>query len=120
MRALHHVGAAAPGPVTPESDNARWQAGVIEGQEAEQSTQYAASAGATQDRALDARLTVLAAHLGIELRALDSDGWLLRHAGGASIGVVRGGDAVGAALAGFEAARNDVLALIARRAGRAA
>lgn len=29
MAALHHVGAAAPGPVTPKSDNARRQPGVI-------------------------------------------------------------------------------------------
>jgi hypothetical protein len=29
MRALHNVGAAAPGPVAPESDNARGQAGVV-------------------------------------------------------------------------------------------
>jgi len=49
MAALQQVGAAAPGQITPSgSDNARWQAGVIEGQTAEQSREYADAGTADQ------------------------------------------------------------------------
>lgn len=38
--------------------------------------------------------------------------WMLRHAHGACIGTVYGHEALAAAVAGFEAARNDVLAIV--------
>jgi len=104
MAALQQVGAAAPGPVTPSgSDNARWQAGVIEGQTAEQSREYADVAGVDQALDRDLALAARAATLGIELRALGSDAWLLRHARGGDIGAVRGHGPLLAAIAAFEA-----------------
>lgn len=58
-----------------------------------------------------------AALLGIEARSIGPGSWLLRHAHGACIGAVYGHEALAAAVAGFEAARNDVLALVQRMAG---
>ena len=58
-----------------------------------------------------------AALLGIEARSIGPAAWMLRHAHGACIGAVYGHEALAAAVAGFEAARNDVLALVQRMAG---
>lgn len=58
-----------------------------------------------------------AALLGIEARTIGPGAWLLRHAHGACIGAVYGAEALAAAVAGFEAARDDVLALVQRMAG---
>lgn len=105
MAALQHVGAAAPGPVTPTSDNARRQPGV-EGDRKEDSGDCAAK--------LIASATARAALLGIEVRQIDGGAWLLRHAFGADIGIVRGLPALAAAVAGFEAATRDVRELVQR------
>ncbi len=64
-----------------------------------------------------ATLIARAALLGIEARSIGPGSWLLRHAHGACIGAVYGHEALAAAVAGFEAARNDVLALVQRMAG---
>jgi hypothetical protein len=53
-----------------------------------------------------------AALLGIEVRELRGGAWLLQHASGASIGAVRGQQGLSSAVAGFEAARNDVAVLV--------
>lgn len=58
-----------------------------------------------------------AALLGIEARSIGPAAWMLRHAHGACIGAVYGHEALAAAVAGFEAARDDVLALVQRMAG---
>lgn len=58
-----------------------------------------------------------AALLGIEVRSAGPAAWLLRHPHGACIGAVYGHEALAAAVAGFEAARNDVQALVQRMAG---
>jgi hypothetical protein len=67
-----------------------------------------------------ATATARAALLGIEARPLGTDAWLLRSAAGATIGTVQGADALLAAVAGFEAARGDVAALVGRMARGAA
>ncbi|MFT3818299.1 MAG: hypothetical protein QM750_11805 [Rubrivivax sp.] len=115
MRALHHVGAAAPGPVTPIRDEAPELAGGG-GFKADQET----SNGRDRIAALIASATARAFDMGIEAKPLGGGAWLLRSALGSDIGATRDAKALFAAVAGFEAARNDVLALIARRAGRAA
>lgn len=58
-----------------------------------------------------------AALLGIEARSIGPAAWMLRHAHGACIGAVYGHEALAAAVAGFEAARDDVAALVQRLAG---
>lgn len=58
-----------------------------------------------------------AALLGIEAHSIGPAAWILRHAHGACIGTVHGAEALAAAVAGFEAARDDVLALVQRMAG---
>ena len=60
-----------------------------------------------------------AALLGIEARLSGTDAWMLRHAAGAHIGIVRGLPALQAAVAGFEAARDDMRVLISRMRGAA-
>jgi len=67
-----------------------------------------------------ATLIARAALLGIETRTIGPDSWLLRHAHGACIGAVYGHEALAAAVAGFEAARDDVAALVRGIAGRGA
>jgi hypothetical protein len=77
MAAPQHVGAAAPGPVTPcRSDNARDQAGVIEGQVTEQRSQYAGDEAADQARKADATLIARAALAGVELVRLADGTWI--------------------------------------------
>lgn len=66
---------------------------------------------------LIATVTARAALLGIEVRPIDADTWLLRHARGADIGIVRGLAALDAAVAGFEAAQRDVAELVRRLGG---
>lgn len=58
-----------------------------------------------------------AALLGIEVRPIAPDAWLLRHASGADIGIVRGLPALDEAVAGFEAAHRDVAELVQRMRG---
>ena len=106
MRQNHAHGAAAPGAVTPERDNAGWQAGVIGEQGQGDGPNCAAAAIAK------------AALLGIAVQPL-ADGWLLRHAGGASIGVVHGVGALAAAVGGFELAVADARELVQRLRRRA-
>lgn len=60
-----------------------------------------------------------AALLGIEAHRLAGGGYLLRHARGATIGIVGGDDALAAAMSGFEAAHNDVRLLVQRMRGAA-
>ena len=64
-----------------------------------------------------ATATARAALLGIEARPIAPDSWLLRHARGADIGIVRGLPALVAAVAGFEAAHRDVAELVRRMKG---
>lgn len=64
-----------------------------------------------------ATVTARAALLGIEVRRIGADTWLLRHARGADIGIVRGLAALDAAVAGFEAAQRDVAELVRRLGG---
>lgn len=108
MAAHHHVGAAAPGPVTPTSDKADG-ANVGPVEEAWEAN--------TPDSAKTTATTIArAALLGIEAHSIGPAAWLLRHAHGACIGAVYGHAALVAAVAGFEAARDDVLALVQRLA----
>lgn len=109
MRARHHVGAAAPGPATPTSDKA--DAGNV-GQVGE-----VREASAPDSAKATAPAIARAALLGIEARSIGPAAWLLRHTHGACIGTVHGAEALAAAVAGFEAARDDVLALVQRMAG---
>jgi hypothetical protein len=110
MAARINVGAAAPGQVTPRSDNARRQPGV-EGDRTADSGDYAEK--------LIATAAARAALLGIEVHQLGGGAWLLRHASGANIGAVRGLAALDAALGGFEAAQHDVRELVQRMRGAA-
>lgn len=97
MAAHQHVGAAAPGQVPPSrNDETRAQPGFIEGITEVDSGDCAA------------KLLARAARLGIEAHQLEGGAWLLRHALGASIGVVHGVAALDAALGGFEAVQIDV------------
>jgi len=109
MAARHHVGAAAPGPVPgPTSDNARVEPGA---------SREVREANAPDSAKATATAIARAALLGIEARSIGPAAWMLRHAHGACIGTVHGAEALAAAVAGFEAARDDVLALVQRMAG---
>ena len=105
-----NVGAVAPGPVTPASDNAPWPARV-DGNRTTDSGDCAAK--------LINTATARAALLGIEVHPVDGGVWLLRHARGASIGTVRGLAALDAAIGGFEAAQRDVRELVHQMRGAA-
>jgi outer membrane lipoprotein SlyB len=109
MLARHHVGAAAPGPVTPTSDKADAGNVGLVGKVREADVQDSAKATATA--------IARAALLGIEAHSIGPGAWLLRHAHGACIGAVYGHEALAAAVAAFEAARDDVLALVQRLGG---
>jgi hypothetical protein len=63
-----------------------------------------------------ATATARAALLGIEARPIGGGAWLLLAPTGACIGRVRGPGALAAAVAGFEAARRDMAALVASMA----
>ena len=65
-------------------------------------------------RKAEADAVARAALLGIEARLTGTDAWMLRHAAGAHIGIVRGLPALQAAVAGFEAARDDMRTLVQR------
>jgi hypothetical protein len=65
----------------------------------------------------EATAVARAALLGIEVYSTGPAVWKLRHARGADIGVVRGHQALAAAVAGFEAAHHDVAMLVRRLAG---
>ena len=111
MNALHHVGAVAPGQVTPEltqKDETPGLAGA-EGFRGKNS-----DGGGDGTCKLIATAIARAALLGIEARPLTDGAWLLRHARGADIGIVHGIGALTAAVAGFEAACSDVRALMQR------
>lgn len=110
MAARHHVGAAAPGQVTPTNDTADvaivGQVGEVRGSDAPDSAKANASTIAR------------AVLLGIECCAVGPNAWLLHHAHGACIGAVHGAEALAAAVEGFEHARDDVIELIQRLGGR--
>ena len=109
MAAHQHVGAAAPGSVTPKSDNAPWQGCVI--------GQHSKVNGGNSVTKSVATAIAKAACLGIECHLICVDTWLLRHAHGADIGVLHGVSALVAAVGGFEAANNDVRYLVQRMRG---
>lgn len=104
MAALRIDGAAAPGKVTPESDDAPGQGARQGGLAQEVSPDCAAK--------LIVTATARATLIGIEVHRIDGGAWLLRHARGAVIGSVHGFDALAAAVAGFEAAQRDVAELV--------
>lgn len=108
MAALQHVGADAPGPVTRTSDEPRGQAGSIEG-----SQQGNGGDCGTNDCTLVATLISRAALLGIEVHERGG-AWLVRHAHGADIGVVRGVGALAAIVLGLERAVADTRRLVRR------
>lgn len=106
MAAFRIDGAAAPGTSTPtRNDNAPVQRGVIGGHGEQDNPDSAKTTATTVARA---------ALLGIEARQIGADAWLLRHARGAEIGIVRGLPALVAAVAGVEAAHDDVRELVQR------
>lgn len=105
MAALRTVGAVAPGQPLPRSDKADVRSvGRVGGQEQETSDDFAAAA---------VQIIARATQLGIAVQPL-ADGWLLRQAGGASIGVVHGVDALAAVVGGFELAVADARELVNR------
>ena len=79
----------------------------------------AADAQQHAHRKAEADAVARAALLGIEARLSGTDAWMLRHAAGAHIGIVHGLPALQAAVAGFEAARDDMRVLISRMRGAA-
>lgn len=112
MAAHQHVGAAAPGPGTPIRDKADVRSvGRVEAIRNSGDCNYADPAATAIARA---------ALLGIAVTRIGREAWLLNHAGGADIGVVRGSEALQAAVDGFQQAHNDVLDLIAQVKRRSA
>ena len=106
----HHAqGAAAPGASTPTSDNAGVEPGASRGNEEGDGLD---SASGTAERKLIAGLVARAALLGVEAHRLAGGTWLLRHARGVHLATVHGVDALGAAVAGVEAAHADVRELV--------
>lgn len=99
MHAHHQDGAQAPGADTPTRENAP---AIDRGAETER-VDFAKDTATAMARA---------ALLGIEAHRIGPAAWMLRHAHGACIGAVYGAEALTAAVAGFEAARIDVLAII--------
>lgn len=117
MRAPQHVGAAAPGPVTPAESDEPAKLGSGGGFRGQARTDDHDCAEAAAERKRAASAIAHAALLGIEASPLDGGAWLLRHANGAPIGTVHGLDALCAAVAGFQAAANDVRQLVQRMRG---
>lgn len=72
---------AGAGSAAPESDNARWQAGVIEWQGIEQSSQHTDPGVADQARKADATLIARAALASVELVRLADGTWIARRWG---------------------------------------
>lgn len=87
---------------------------AAQGFRAQRKVNAADSAEAGTLRKRETTAQARAALLGIEARPIGPDVWLLRHARGADIGVVRGLPALDAAVAGFEAAHRDVAELVQR------
>ncbi len=117
MPSTINVGAAAPGQVTPVESDEPAELGSSGGFRGQETADSLDCADTGTDCKLIATATARAARLGIEARPLASDVWLLRHANGASIGTVQGLGALAAAVAGFEAAANDVRELVRRMRG---
>jgi hypothetical protein len=114
MAALQKIGAAAPGLVTPERperddapDRANGRGVKVQG-----TADSPDCADIEAGRKLIATCVARAALLGIEVHELPGGAWLLQHASGASIGVVRGQQGLRSPVRGFEAARNDVADLV--------
>ena len=111
--AAHHNGAAAPRVVAPaESDNAAelWSRAAPEA--------IGEATNLDSAKALTGPLARLAL-LGIEARHLHHDVWALIASTGATIGIVRGAEALAAAAAGFEAVQADVLRTLQQIGGAA-
>lgn len=97
----------------PRNDNARVVPGAVE----KQGNGNTRDCAETEHKRI-ATATARAALLGIEARQIAPDAWLLRHARGADVGIVRGLPALDAAVSGFEAAHRDVAELVQRMRGR--
>jgi len=129
MHRHHHHGAAAPrqplrerAAVTQKSED-HDAGGAVVFRVQQQGT---GNTGDCADAAVDAQqhahrkaeaeaeAVARAALLGIEARLSGTDAWMLRHAAGAHIGIVHGLPALQAAVAGFEAARDDMRTLVQR------
>ena len=104
-------GASAPGPVTPCRSDEPAELGSVGGFGGQEREDSLDSASDTAERKLIAGLAARAALLGVEVHRLADGTWLLR-ARGVHIGIVRGADALGAAVAGVEAAHADVRELV--------
>lgn len=98
MTPLNHAGAAAPRPVTPESDNAHLAVGAS-GQSREDSGDCAHPAA---ERKSTSTLIARLALLGIEARRLADGGWLLKNVVKDALGVVRDHDALQAIADGLQ------------------
>lgn len=110
MRATHRHRDPEPGlaaPERPEMDEAPGLAGA----EGFKRVQGTTDTGDCASR-LVASTVARAALLGIEVQKLASGAWVLRHASGPGIGIVRGNAAPAAAVCGFEAACADVRELV--------
>jgi hypothetical protein len=126
----HHYGAAAPGPAAPErhalSPDERKpadEAGLRgNDNQTDNSLHSVAACAVPQEVAASKRVATAiarAALLGIEAQPVGAGAWLLRHACGGKIGIVHGIADLGAAIRGFEDARDDVAALVRRMRGAA-
>lgn len=104
------------GHVTPESDEAA-KLGSVGGFKEQGKADSRDCAEVDDARKLIDTATARAALMGIEARELEPGAWLLHHANGATIGAVRGLQALTAAVAGFEAAAADVRELVKRMGG---
>jgi hypothetical protein len=100
---------AGAGPATSRSDKAD---GANVGQVGEVRDGYSNDSAKEEATAI-----ARAAILGIEAYSVGLAVWKLRHARGADIGIVRGHQALAAAVAGFESAHHDVARLVRRMAG---
>ena len=107
----------APGAGTPAESDEPAGLGSSGGFRGQKRTDDLDCADAGADCKLIATATARAALLGIEARSIGPGAWLLRHAHGGCIGAVYGHEALAAAVGGFEAARDDVLALVQRLSG---
>lgn len=83
----------------------------FKGQESEDSGDFACKLSATE--------SARAALIGIEVRRIADNVWMLRSAAGATIGTVQGLDALQAAVAGFEAVQDHLRELLQQVGGAA-
>lgn len=119
MATLNRTGASAPRANAPcRSDDAP-AGGIGRGARENEEADSLDSASHTAERKLIDSLLARAALQGLEVHRLADGSWLLRHARGASIGIVHGVDALAAAVSGFEAAQADVRDLVQRMRGAA-